>query len=536
MQHSLAAAGDMAAQILSLPPLTLLGYAFAGLAASAAGYVVVYVPLRFLYRITLHPLAKVPGPRWMLISGYVSNVYWNATGDRQGTSLFWLKRWHEQYGPMVRTAEDVVHIDDIDAYNQIFKVGTKFPKTARFYNHPSTKHSLLDITDFHEAHLRRSALAPYFSKQAVRKLQDLIQAKVSRFLERLVDSGRSNTTVNLTRGFRCLACDIVTGYSYEQCFDALEDPDFSPTWLLAFESLVKSTAFQAVFPWFFAALGWFFQTFMSRGSIRAISPMMAQMLDFSDVCRDAVLRQKARWNAGETEMTSIFQQLFEGDEKKGRKRATDDELAADALLTVSAGMDTTGHTLTLASYYLVKNPDVQARLLAELKTVMPTPTFPVTEETLDQLPLLKSVQQAVIKETLRFSHGVPGPLPRDVPPTGATLSGHHLPAGTVTLNSHYIYHTNASVFTNPMKWAPDRWLVPDTREMDRYFMPFSRGARMCVGMNLAMAELTITVARMVRRVEVSFAEGFTDADMEWRSLFVAVQNGFLTVNIKERED
>ncbi|KAK6340542.1 hypothetical protein TWF696_008869 [Orbilia brochopaga] len=517
--------------ILSLPPLTILGYAVAGAAASAAGFVFVYIPLRFLYRITLHPLAKVPGPKWMLVSGYASQVYWEATGDRQGTSLFAVQEWHKKYGPIVRTAVDVVHIDDIETYNQIFKVGTKFPKTARFYNHPSTRGSLLDIIDFHEVHLRRSALQPYFSKQAVRKLQGLIQGKVSRFLDRLVDAAHDGTPVNLTRGFRCLACDIITSYSYEQCFDAIDDPSFSPEWLLAFESLVRTQSIQTVFPWFFSVLGYALQ-FLPRESARVISPAVAHMVDFLDVCRAAVLKQKQRWMVGEREIVTIFEQLFQDDPKKGRKKATDDELAAEAMLTVSAGMDTTGHALTLAAYHIMKNQDVQARLLAELKTVMPTPTSPVEEETLDHLPFL----QAVIKETLRFSHGVPGPLPRDVPPSGATLLGYYLPPGTATLNSNYIYHTNETAFPDPHRWHPARWLAADTREMERYWMPFSRGARVCIGMNLAMAELTITIARMVRQLEFAPAPGFKDEDMRWISQFVAVQKGFLKVTVRERVD
>ncbi|KAF3905966.1 hypothetical protein ABW21_db0202724 [Orbilia brochopaga] len=534
MQHLPAIAEKLSAaasQIISQPPLTLLGYAVAGASAGFAGFWVVYVPLRFLYRITLHPLARVPGPKYMLVSGYLSQVYWEASGGRQGTSLFEVKEWHKKYGPIIRTAVDVIHIDDIETYNQIFKVGTKFPKTHRFYNHPTTKGSLLDIHDFREAHLRRGALAPYFSKQAVRKLQGLIQGKVSRFLDRLADAAQSGTSVNLTRGFRCLACDVITSYSYEQCFDAIDHPTFAPEWLLAFESLIETTSLQTVFPWLFGILGWSFK-FLPRSATKVISPAVTHMIDFCSVCRNAVLKQRDRWMVGEREITTIFEQLFQDDPKKGRMKATDDELAAEALLTVAAGMDTTGHALTLAAYYLMKNLDVQAQLLAELKTVMPTPTSPVAEEQLDHLPFL----QAVIKETLRFSHGVPGPLPRDVPPSGATILGYYIPPGTATLNSHYIYHTNESAFKDPMRWNPSRWLAGDTREMDRFWMPFSRGARVCIGMNLAMSELTLTIARMTRQLEFTPAPGFKDEDMRWISQFVSVQKGYLTVMIREREE
>lgn len=43
---------------------------------------------------------------------------------------------------------------------------------------------------------------------------------------------------------------------------------------------------------------------------------------------------------------------------------------------------------------------------------------------------------------------------------------------------------NADVFEEPMQWLPDRWLTADKDkldEMNRSFVPFGRGSRMCLG-------------------------------------------------------
>ncbi|KAF3219376.1 hypothetical protein TWF191_007922 [Orbilia oligospora] len=457
--------------------------------------------------------------------------------------------------PIVRTAPNMIHFNDIDTYNQyviiqvlkylkkellllkireklirflrIFKVGTKYPKSASLYTNLTTQGSLLNITDFHEAYLRRSALQPYFSKQSVRKLEGLINSKVSKFLDRL----DGMDTINISRGFRCLACDVITTYSYEKCFEALEDPAFAPDWLLAFESLLDIPPFAEIFPPLMIFLTWLFEK-LDRATIRKISPSVSAVLDFTDQCGTAVRRQKSRWDAGEKDMVTIFAQLFQDDPKKGRKASTDSELGADALLTVSAGMDTLGHTLTQATYYLVKNPDIQSKLLSELKTVMKNPKDDVSEEVLEHLPFL----QACLKESLRFAHGAPGPLPRDVPPSGATIMGHYLPPGTITSTSQYLYHTNPDIFPEPLKFNPERWLVEDTREQERYFMPFSRGARVCIGLNLAWGELSLTLARLVRRYEVSFSDEFKEENMQWKALFVPITKGPLLVNVKEREE
>lgn len=43
---------------------------------------------------------------------------------------------------------------------------------------------------------------------------------------------------------------------------------------------------------------------------------------------------------------------------------------------------------------------------------------------------------------------------------------------------------NSDVFEEPNEWRPDRWLSSDKEkvdEMNRNFVPFGRGSRMCLG-------------------------------------------------------
>ena len=56
------------------------------------------------------------------------------------------------------------------------------------------------------------------------------------------------------------------------------------------------------------------------------------------------------------------------------------------------------------------------------------------------------------------------------------------------------------IFPEPDKFRPERWLAPGSQErLDQYFCPFGRGPRICVGQNLAYAELYTVFAAVIRR-------------------------------------
>ena len=121
----------------------------------------------------------------------------------------------------------------------------------------------------------------------------------------------------------------------------------------------------------------------------------------------------------------MFDSIFEPDVGKGQIRPTIDELSADSLLLLMAGTDTTAHALTIATYNVLKEPAIMSKLQAELREAIPRKDSWVQWADLENLPYLRGV----IKESLRWSSGTPGRLPRVVPSTGAVLCGRAVAPG-----------------------------------------------------------------------------------------------------------
>ncbi len=74
-------------------------------------------------------------------------------------------------------------------------------------------------------------------------------------------------------------------------------------------------------------------------------------------------------------------------------------------------------------------------------------------------------------------------------------------------------HFSPSIFLSPLSFNPERWL--DNPQLDKNLVPFSRGTWQCIGMNLAYAELYLTLTKLFRCYGSEDVKG----DMGWLELW-----------------
>ncbi|KAG5766363.1 hypothetical protein H9Q72_005582 [Fusarium xylarioides] len=143
------------------------------------------------------------------------------------------------------------------------------------------------------------------------------------------------------------------------------------------------------------------------------------------------------------------------------------------------GTDTTSATLAHIVWALANNPTFQDALYQDLASV----DFSTDMTTLENIPRL----QACVKEGIRWAGAAAAMLPRIVPPGGIELHDTFIPEGTVLTSSPIWYLHDENAFPNPKLYDPYRWLSKDGKGLtadalrDRYYIPFSRGANLCLG-------------------------------------------------------
>ena len=210
------------------------------------------------------------------------------------------------------------------------------------------------------------------------------------------------------------------------------------------------------------------------------------------------------------------------------------DIASEMLDHLAAGFDTSGITLTYLAWELSRpqNAAMQKRLRAELLSLRPPghamegKPLPSPKD-VDELPYL----HAIVMETLRLHAAIPGGQPRVSPanatlgPPGSEISG--IPAGVRVVSAAHTLHRNPEVFPEPELWRPERWLdsaghVDNGGDKLRWFWPFGSGGRMCVGSNLAMAEMKMAVTTLWSSFATTIID---DAGMQHADRYLAEPRG-----------
>ena len=165
--------------------------------------------------------------------------------------------------------------------------------------------------------------------------------------------------------------------------------------------------------------------------------------------------------------------------------------AHPALYLISApGTESTAKSMAITHFHLISNPPIIAKLRAELRNVPENASC--TE--LEQLPYLS----ACIAEGNRLSFGVTARLCRIAPDETLHYKSYTIPPGTPVSMTTLCVHTDERIFPDPWSFNPDRWLGPEGLKRRKYQMAFNKGARGCIGIHLAHAELFMVIAAVAR--------------------------------------
>ncbi len=171
---------------------------------------------------------------------------------------------------------------------------------------------------------------------------------------------------------------------------------------------------------------------------------------------------------------------------------SDTELIGDAYTVLCHS--TIASVLQWTLVLLDQHRDARGALLEELESVVKG-SAPTLEE-LGRLNLL----EAVLKESMRLFP--PSAFSRRYAERDCALGPYSIAKGTEIYFSQFVTHRIASVFPQPLKFEPERWIGAE--EPSPYdYAPFGAGAHICIAKHLSMEEMKIMLAMILKRVQLS---------------------------------
>ncbi|CAH1201506.1 Pentalenene oxygenase [Paenibacillus plantiphilus] len=184
--------------------------------------------------------------------------------------------------------------------------------------------------------------------------------------------------------------------------------------------------------------------------------------------------------------------------EQAENRLNDQEVFDEVTTIFLAGHDTTAAVFTWILYALSAHPDVRRQLEEEVDLVLGD-RVPVMED-VSKLPYTRMA----IMEALRLYPPVWG-FPRDAIEEDE-LGQYHIPGGSSMIVSPYMMHRHPEFWDNPEGFNPERFSSGWEKRQHKFaYMPFGHGPRQCVGMNVAMHQLMLSIPMIVRRYQVDLA-------------------------------
>ncbi|OJI95887.1 hypothetical protein ASPVEDRAFT_156755 [Aspergillus versicolor CBS 583.65] len=491
----------------------------------ALGAVVsLYIITKIYTTLISSPLRPIPGPKLFALTKWRL-----ACEDYRGTRTTFMQVLHEKYGDAVRVGPNEVAFNSLSALRAIYGAGTVFQRSS-FYRMFDAygRQNMFSVSSGRDHRDRKKLLNHAYSKSTVLSPRNasMVQEKAAQFMDLIEKEADDTGRLEIFAALHYFSLDSITKFLYGKSpHGATTALTAAPDRALLDDILDHDRRKLSWFTIHFPSLtGWLYsRTGLVESLLTSLHLLPMNKPSTYTGIRVHALKAAEVINKSTTSgldaSECIAERLLLAANKENSK--SDPASAMDYLDVASecadhllAGIDTTSDTIMWVMFILSQpeNYVYQEKLRAEVQSLALNPEDLADNENVisavaaDKLPYL----DAVIKETLRLFAPLPGTEPRFAD-TDQVIDGYHIPAGTLVSMSPYTLHRNGKVFKDPMRFNPERWLsgsAEEQAEMKRWFWAFSSGGRMCIGMHLAMAEMTTLLASVYRIYKTEIAPEF----------------------------
>ncbi|KAL3450480.1 cytochrome P450 [Aspergillus insuetus] len=498
---------------------------FAGTGLALFWYTFVFPVVRYLY--DAKGLRKYPNVSPLSGLTDLHHCYLSARGYRSKSFY----EAHKQKGaPILRTGPNSLSFGDIRAIKDIYGHGTRVVKDHNYTLVGGSHTQIFDVVEKGDHAEKRKQLSAAFALKNLERWE----FKVAYSTQRLLDAMDRHCTAPMPLGQRVpdpadvtfdwgewvyfFTIEAINNIAVSSTLDLMETGSDVVTAQRPDGSVYKARYREAQG---YTALGqstfvWDYKHYQLLTMASKLSAKWRDVWNKGEPWGDIVYHQAStrlkRYLAGE-KLDDFFQALME--DKQGKPHNLEwGEIIAEVGAIINAGADTTSIALTNVLEMLLHHPADLQKLRDEVDSVLTEEEVIAPHDKVKNLPFLR----ACLDEAMRLSPPTSAGLPRRTPAEGTQILGEWIPGETTVMMTIYAAHRDPEIFPDPEEYRPDRWMDPDARrQMEPYFIPFSAGARGCLGRNISYLEQTVVLASIVHRYE--FALPSPDFQLERQEAF-----------------
>lgn len=385
-----------------------------------------------------------------------------------------LERWIARYGntvaitPQKRKAP-AIFLNDPEHVKQVlignhrnYAKGVGFERVAMLLGNGI----IVSDGDFWRA--QRRMIQPVFHKKIIASLANMMQRCNERKLVQWQEKANSATVIDLTGEMSALALEVILRALFSDDLDALIDELGENPFAMLVDDVTRDLKLAMRF--------------------RALTRHVA-----------SIMQKRRNENRIEQDFLSL---LMETRDKKSLQPMDDKALIDEVMTIIVAGHETTAGTLNWAWYLLSQHENIEQAVHAELDALGAGPGF-------DDLHKLAYTRQ-VIDETLRLYPPVWLFSRKAIQADTLSVAGEEveIPAGADIFLSPYYLHRDATHWTEPESFIPDRFADEAIRERNRHvYYPFSLGSRRCIGEFFSLVDMQLHLGLIAQHIRLQLVPG-----------------------------
>jgi cytochrome P450 len=434
----------------------------------------------------------LPGPRGWPVVGNALQV--ERTHIHQD-----VEAWARQYGPVFRMhlgRRPVLVVSDHEVIAGVMRdrpEGFRRPATLETVVRELGNAPGVFVAEGEQWHRQRRMVMAAFSPTHVRAYFPALVRVAARLRGRWLKAAQAGQTIDLQSDLMRFTVDVITGLAFGVETNTLES-----------EGDVIQQHMDKIFPALFKRLNavvptWrWFKTEEDRQLERSMAVVGAAIDDFIAQARSRLTTDPARRAQPANLIEAMIVAADEPD-----SGMSDADVAGNMFTMLLAGEDTTANTLAWMIYLLSRQPQALVRATEEARRVM-TDLSTFTMDQVADLPYLEACTQ----ETMRLKPVAPFRMQQAL--RDMTVAGVSITKGTMVwcVSRHDTY--SEAYFPNHEKFEPARWLdegahAPGSVPMSsakRVSNPFGAGPRVCPGRYLAMVEMKLALAMLLREFDI----------------------------------